>query len=135
MMAGGGGARLLRSSKDPEAIEEEGMGADPVFRGRRDASQGGGQHCGAMIWNHCPCLPLQDPLNTVGNVCARTGNELLSAFRQLGTRSHEITIPLYVGHGRQRLGLLGAKGRAGEGGTLFAGHFVCIGHRRDRAGG
>ena len=43
---------------------------------------------------------LQDPLNTVGNVCARTGNELLSAFRQLGSRSHEITLPVYVGHGR-----------------------------------
>ena len=41
----------------------------------------------------------QDPLNTVGNVCARTANELLVAFRQLGSRSSELSLPVYVGHG------------------------------------
>jgi len=42
---------------------------------------------------------LEDPLVTHGNVCARTGNELLNAFRKLADRSKELHIPLYIGHG------------------------------------
>lgn len=42
---------------------------------------------------------LSDPLITHGNVCARTGNELLKAFRQLGTKAKDIRLPVYIGHG------------------------------------
>ncbi|GAX72846.1 hypothetical protein CEUSTIGMA_g301.t1 [Chlamydomonas eustigma] len=42
---------------------------------------------------------LSDPLNTIGNVCARTGNEILTAFRQLGRRSKDLCLPIYIAHG------------------------------------
>eukprot|EP00798_Chlamydomonas_sp_ICE-L_P010662 gene10662-12344_t len=42
---------------------------------------------------------LEDPLNTVGNVCARTGNELLKGFRLLGEEGGKLSLPLYAAHG------------------------------------
>ncbi|KAG1680800.1 hypothetical protein FOA52_008133 [Chlamydomonas sp. UWO 241] len=44
---------------------------------------------------------MEDPLNTQGNICARSGNELLKAFRQLGSRASQLKLPLYIGHGDQ----------------------------------
>lgn len=42
---------------------------------------------------------IEDPLNTVGSVAARTANESLKAFRQLGQQSAEVKVPLYAHHG------------------------------------
>jgi acylglycerol lipase len=42
---------------------------------------------------------VEDPLNTVGSVAARTANESLKAFRQLGQQTSEVTVPLYAHHG------------------------------------
>ncbi len=42
---------------------------------------------------------IEDPLNTVGSVAARTANESLKAFRQLGQQTAEVKVPLYAHHG------------------------------------
>lgn len=42
---------------------------------------------------------LEDPLNTVGNVKARTGNETLQAFGRLQRAAKEISLPVYAVHG------------------------------------
>ena len=42
---------------------------------------------------------VEDPLNDVGSVAARTANETLKAFRELGKRRSELKVPLYAHHG------------------------------------
>lgn len=42
---------------------------------------------------------LEDPLNVVGNVRARTGNEILKAFRAANKRAGELALPIYAAHG------------------------------------
>eukprot|EP00887_Chlorella_sp_A99_P002468 scaffold10.g2468.t1 len=42
-----------------------------------------------------------DPLNTVGNVCARTANETLKTMVRVRKRWHEVSLPLYAHHGMQ----------------------------------
>ncbi|KAG7667050.1 hypothetical protein Ndes2526B_g04463 [Nannochloris sp. 'desiccata'] len=42
---------------------------------------------------------VEDPLITVGHVAARTANESLKAFRQLGQHRAEVSLPLYAHHG------------------------------------
>lgn len=44
---------------------------------------------------------VEDPLNTVGPVAVRTGNETLKAFRQLKERRREVSLPVYAHHGTQ----------------------------------
>lgn len=40
-----------------------------------------------------------DPLNSNGNVRARTANEFLKAFRHVFEREHELQLPIYAHHG------------------------------------
>jgi acylglycerol lipase len=42
---------------------------------------------------------VEDPLNTVGSLAARTANESLRAFSQLSQQTLEITLPVYAHHG------------------------------------
>eukprot|EP00967_Tisochrysis_lutea_P116461 scaffold187595_cov18-Tisochrysis_lutea.AAC.2 len=42
---------------------------------------------------------LNDPLNTVGNVPARTGAQLLRAFTKLRPKYKQFTLPIYAAHG------------------------------------
>ncbi|KDD73582.1 hypothetical protein H632_c2036p0 [Helicosporidium sp. ATCC 50920] len=42
---------------------------------------------------------VEDPLNTVGNVCAATGNETLKAFRALERSRSRLKLPLFAHHG------------------------------------
>ena len=42
-----------------------------------------------------------DPLNFVGNVRAKTANELLKGFREVQQRQTELTLPLLALHGTQ----------------------------------
>ncbi|KAK9805999.1 hypothetical protein WJX73_002649 [Symbiochloris irregularis] len=41
----------------------------------------------------------EDPLNSTGNVRARTANEFLKAFRVVFEREHELRLPIYAHHG------------------------------------
>ena len=42
---------------------------------------------------------LKDPLNTTGNVPARTGAQLLKAFVKLKPKYKDFTLPIYAAHG------------------------------------
>ena len=42
---------------------------------------------------------IDDPLNVVGPLAARTGNESLKAFRQLAKQRAELEVPVYAHHG------------------------------------
>ena len=44
---------------------------------------------------------MEDPLNTAGPVAARTANETLKAFRELGKRRSEVHLPIYAHHGSE----------------------------------
>eukprot|EP00798_Chlamydomonas_sp_ICE-L_P010663 gene10663-12345_t len=44
---------------------------------------------------------LEDPLVTKGNVCAKTGNELLKSFKLLGKEGGKLKLALYGSHGTQ----------------------------------
>lgn len=42
---------------------------------------------------------VEDPLNIVGNIRARTGNEILHGFRHVNGKERQITLPIYAAHG------------------------------------
>lgn len=42
---------------------------------------------------------ISDPLNVIGNVRARTGNEILKAFKAVNKKTQELSLPIYAAHG------------------------------------
>ena len=41
----------------------------------------------------------EDPLNNLGNLRARTANEILKGFRHLQRHERELRVPIYAHHG------------------------------------
>ena len=55
-----------------------------------------------------------DPYNILGNVRARTANELLHAFGHIAQHEAELELPIYAHHGtKDRLANLGVSSRLG----------------------
>ncbi len=56
-----------------------------------------------------------DPYNVLGNVRARTANELLHAFGYIASHESELELPIYAHHGtKDRLANLGVSRRVGS---------------------
>ena len=58
-------------------------------------------------WNLTVCTQMQikameeDPLNNLGNLRARTANEILKGFRHLQRHERELRLPIYAHHGTE----------------------------------
>ncbi len=103
-------ARLVPHARLVPAVRPEDMSQDPevvhdyvsVSKRKEGMWQPTGMCTRGLERSSLPCvIGLQDPLNTQGKVCARTGNELLVAFRQLANKTKEISLPVYVAHGER----------------------------------